>query len=138
MVIFMKKCKEGKKKYNISPMSTIFITDRQMWYVCNCLHLSSKLLFYRVYLILVDGGKRNALPVLLSIIHHRSTNMVCMCRSNNYLWICDIMYYIWLIWLPWQPCGTTFMVNFANKLKKKVKKKYTPSHIYTILIVYKR
>ena len=32
------------------------------------------------------------------------TDLVCMCSSTNYLWLCTIMYYMSLIWLPWQSC----------------------------------
>ena len=56
-----------------------------------------------------------------------------MCRSTNCLGICTIMYYMQLIWMPWQQCATMCMVNFVNKLKA-VKKKDTPSSISTILI----
>ena len=47
-----------------------------------------------------------------------------------------MMYYMRLIWLPWQPYTTmyAYMVNFVNNLQKTVKKKDTPSPIPTILI----
>ena len=39
----------------------------------------------------------------VSILLITDTLIWCMCRSTNYLVICISMYYMWVIWLPWQP-----------------------------------
>ena len=47
------------------------------------------------------GGIKSPPPFLVPYsLNHRSTNVVCMCWSTNYLWTCTIMYYMWLICLP--------------------------------------
>ena len=52
---------------------------------------------------------------------------------TNYLRICTIMYYMWLICLPWLPCHPRILLILWTNCKK-VKKKNTPSPMFIILI----
>ena len=42
IVNFVNKLQNSEEKGLVSPISTILITDRYIWYVCVCLQLSSK------------------------------------------------------------------------------------------------
>ena len=45
-----------------------------------------------VFLLLQTPGR--GIPSQFYIIDHRSIHLICMGSSNNYLWMCTIMYYV--------------------------------------------
>ena len=68
------------------------------------------------------------------IIDHRSSHLVCMCKSTNCPGICTITYYMWLVWLSWQPCATMchYVLSLVNKLQNSDEKWHNLSHFYNI------
>ena len=84
------------------------------------------------------GGISFEPPSSFLIIDHRSINVVCMCRSTNYLWICTIIYYVLCLTnvVAMVAChdnhGNHIDGSFCEHIAKNEEKGHSLSHFYNI------
>ena len=126
---FVKKCLNWFQDHTWTHFWQQYIADAKSQ---TCVHakFNSTVFFLTLGYFCHCGPWGEVKRIHFYIIAHGSINLVCMCRSTNYLWICTVMYYLQLSWFPWQPWQPCIWLILWTNCKTSEEKGYSISCFY--------